>query len=64
MDCERALRLNENSFKALLYRTKAHKGMENMTEFKKCYDGLVERFPQHREQIDEFLKDTENENED
>lgn len=38
--------------------------MENVTEFKKCYDELVERFPQHREQIDEFLKDSENENED
>ncbi|XP_061377524.1 tetratricopeptide repeat protein 12 [Danaus plexippus] len=54
-DCEWALRINENSFKARLYRAKAHKELENSDEYEECRRELEEKFPQHDELIKYFL---------
>lgn len=54
-DCEWALRINENSFKARLYRAKAHKELENSDEYEDCRRELEEKFPQHDELIKYFL---------
>ncbi|CAG9559856.1 unnamed protein product [Danaus chrysippus] len=53
-DCEWAMRINENSFKARLYRAKAHKELENI-EYEECRRELDEKFPQHDDLIKYFL---------
>ncbi|CAH0729244.1 unnamed protein product, partial [Brenthis ino] len=54
-DCEWALRLNENSFKARLYKAKAHQELEENDKLVECKKDLIEKFPQHEELIEYFL---------
>lgn len=54
-DCEWALRLNENSFKARLYKAKAHQELEENDKLEECKKELNEKFPQHEELIEYFL---------
>ncbi|XP_045493828.1 stress-induced-phosphoprotein 1 [Colias croceus] len=54
-DCEWALRLNEKSFKARLYKAKAHKEMEEFDKLEECKKELYEMFPQHDDLITYFL---------
>lgn len=54
-DCHWAIRLNENSFKARLYRAKAHKELEDMDKYEECRKELDEMFPQHEDLIKYFL---------
>lgn len=59
-DAEVALRLNENSFKARLYKAKAHQELEELEEFQESKKELDEMFPQHADLIEYFLKKEEN----
>ncbi|XP_023941789.2 tetratricopeptide repeat protein 12 [Bicyclus anynana] len=54
-DCEWALRLNENSFKARLYKAKAYKELEELDKLEECRRELNEKFPQHDDLIKYFL---------
>lgn len=54
-DCHWAIRLNENSFKARLYRAKAHKELEDTDKYEECRKELDEMFPQHEDLIKYFL---------
>ncbi|XP_028171098.1 tetratricopeptide repeat protein 12-like [Ostrinia furnacalis] len=54
-DCEWAIRLNENSFKARLYAAKAHKELEDMGKYNECRKELDDMFPQHDDLIKYFL---------
>ncbi|XP_050343604.1 RNA polymerase II-associated protein 3 [Nymphalis io] len=56
-DCEWALRLNENSFKARLYTAKAYKELEENDKFEKCKTELKEIFPQHEDLVKYFLNE-------
>ncbi|XP_063533007.1 tetratricopeptide repeat protein 12-like [Cydia strobilella] len=58
-DCEWALKLNENSFKARLYTTKAHKELEETDKLEKCLVELREKFPQHEDLVQYFLEKKE-----
>lgn len=60
-DCEWALRLNENSFKARLYTAKAHQELEEDDKFEECKKELKELFPQHDDLINYFLRKNINE---
>ncbi|CAH2105359.1 unnamed protein product [Euphydryas editha] len=60
-DCEWALRLNENSFKARLYRAKAYQELEEDDKFEECKKELKELFPQHDDLINYFLRKDMNE---
>ncbi|KAJ2952053.1 hypothetical protein O0L34_g4317 [Tuta absoluta] len=66
-DVHWAQRINENSFKARLYRAKAHKELEQQDKLEECRKELDEMFPQHKELIQFFLdkqvKETEEEEE-
>ncbi|XP_068630949.1 tetratricopeptide repeat protein 12-like [Battus philenor] len=55
-DCDLALRLNEKSFKARLYKTKAYKELEDIDKFEECKLEVEEMFPQHNELIAFFLR--------
>ncbi|XP_039749465.1 tetratricopeptide repeat protein 12 [Pararge aegeria] len=55
IDCEWAIRLNENSFKARLYKAKAYKELEEFDKLKECRTELDEKFPQHEDLIKYFL---------
>lgn len=57
-DCDSALRLNEDSYKARLYRAKAHLELES-TEFEGYRKELQDLFPQHEDLTIYFLKKTE-----
>lgn len=63
-DCEWALRLNEDSFKARLYRAKAYQELEDFDKLKECRTELDEKFPQHDDLIKYFLDKKEGINED
>ncbi|KAM3960965.1 tetratricopeptide repeat protein 12 [Aphomia sociella] len=63
-DCDLALRLNEKSFKARLYKAKAHKELEEVEQFEQCKKELHEIFPQHQELINYFLDKKEEVEED
>lgn len=54
-DCDLALRLNENSFKARLYMAKAHRELEVFDKFQEVKKELDEMFPQHEDLIKHFL---------
>ncbi|XP_026755558.2 tetratricopeptide repeat protein 12 [Galleria mellonella] len=54
-DCDLALRLNEKSFKARLYKAKAHKELDEMEEMEHYKKELEETFPQHQDLIEYFL---------
>lgn len=54
-DCEWALRINENSYKARLYKAKAHKELEELDKLEECRAELRETFPQHEELTNYFL---------
>ncbi|XP_059056654.1 tetratricopeptide repeat protein 12-like [Achroia grisella] len=54
-DCDLALRLNEKSFKARLYKTKAYKELDEIEQFEHCKKELEETFPQHQDLIEYFL---------
>ncbi|XP_075971998.1 tetratricopeptide repeat protein 12 isoform X1 [Anticarsia gemmatalis] len=54
-DCYWAIRLNEKSFKARLYKARAHKELEEMEKFEECRKELDEMFPQHKDLIKYFL---------
>ncbi|KAI8424091.1 hypothetical protein MSG28_002699 [Choristoneura fumiferana] len=54
-DCEWALRINENSYKARLYKAKAHKELEEFDKLEECRAELREAFPQHEELTNYFL---------
>lgn len=54
-DCDLAIRLNENSFKARLYRAKAHKELEDMDKYAEARKEVDEMFPQHSDLIKYFL---------
>ncbi|XP_077290956.1 tetratricopeptide repeat protein 12-like [Arctopsyche grandis] len=56
-DCDWALKLNDNSFKARIYRAKAYQGLRNRLQYLKCYEGLLQTHPHRKELIDDFLKD-------
>ncbi|CAG4991586.1 unnamed protein product [Parnassius apollo] len=59
-DCDWALRINEKSFKARLYKAKAYKELEETDEFEKCKREIEEMFPQHHDLIKYFLEKEEN----
>ena len=63
-DCEWALRLNENSFKARLYKAKAYRELEEYDKLEECKKELNEMFPQHEELITYFLDKKEETDED
>ncbi|XP_050670216.1 tetratricopeptide repeat protein 12 [Leptidea sinapis] len=63
-DCEWALRLNESSFKARLYMTKAYKELEEFEKLEEAKKELYEKFPQHGELIQYFLNKKEDLDED
>ena len=63
-DCEWALRLNENSFKARLYKAKAYGELEEYDKLEECKKELNEMFPQHEELITYFLDKKEETDED
>ncbi|XP_041970409.1 tetratricopeptide repeat protein 12 [Aricia agestis] len=54
-DCELALRLNENSFKARLYRAKAYKELDESEKLDISRKELSEMFLQHEDLITYFL---------
>lgn len=54
-DCDMALRLNENSFKAHLYKAKAYKELEETDKLSECRKELDEKFSQHADLIKYFL---------
>lgn len=54
-DCDLALRLNENSFKARLYKAKAFQQLEEVEKLKECRHEIEEKFPQHEDLIKYFL---------
>lgn len=54
-DCDLALRLNENSFKARLYIAKAYKELEELEKLQESRKELDEMFPQHEDLITHFL---------
>ncbi|XP_030030615.2 tetratricopeptide repeat protein 12 [Manduca sexta] len=54
-DCDMALRLNENSFKAHLYKAKAYKELEETDKLVECRKELDEKFSQHADLIKYFL---------
>ncbi|XP_063376978.1 tetratricopeptide repeat protein 12-like [Cydia fagiglandana] len=58
-DCEWALKLNENSFKARLYTAKAHKELEETDRLEECLAELREKFPQHEDLVQYFLEKKE-----
>lgn len=53
-----ALRINENSYKARLYRAKAHKELES-DKFKEFRQELRDSFPQHEDLTKYFLNKKE-----
>lgn len=55
-DCEWALRLNENSFKARIYQARAYKELEDLEKLEECKKELDEKFPQHQNLIKYFLE--------
>lgn len=55
-DCHWALRINENSYKARLYNTKAYKEQENTEKYEECRQDLKETFPQHEELTTTYLE--------
>lgn len=55
-DCEWALRLNENSFKARIYQARAYKELEDLEKLEECKKELDEKFPQHQKLIKYFLE--------
>ncbi|XP_072939717.1 tetratricopeptide repeat protein 12 [Epargyreus clarus] len=55
-DCEWAVRLNENSFKARLYTAKAYKELQDEEKFAESLKELYEKFPQHDDLIKYFLE--------
>lgn len=59
-DCDWALRINEKSFKARLYKTKAYKELEEIDNFDESKREVEEMFPQHQELITYFLSKEEN----
>ncbi|XP_034829954.1 tetratricopeptide repeat protein 12-like isoform X2 [Maniola hyperantus] len=63
-DCEWALRLNENSFKARLYKAKAYKELEEFDKLQECRRELDEMFAQHDDLIKYFLDKKEGIDED
>ncbi|XP_045765463.1 tetratricopeptide repeat protein 12-like isoform X2 [Maniola jurtina] len=63
-DCEWALRLNENSFKARLYKAKAYKELEEFDKLQECRRELDEMFPQHDDLVKYFLDKKEGIDED
>ncbi|XP_048007471.1 tetratricopeptide repeat protein 12 [Leguminivora glycinivorella] len=63
-DCEWALKLNENSFKARLYTAKAYKELEETEKLEECLVGLREKFPQHEDLVQYFLEKKEDKQED
>lgn len=54
-DCDWAIRLNEKSFKARLYKAKAHKELEEMDKYLESRKKLDEMFAQHDDLIKYFL---------
>ncbi|XP_053603534.1 tetratricopeptide repeat protein 12-like [Plodia interpunctella] len=54
-DCDMALRIYENSFKARLYTAKAYKELEELEKYETSRKELDEMFPQHAELITYFL---------
>ncbi|GBP39443.1 Tetratricopeptide repeat protein 12 [Eumeta japonica] len=58
-DCETALRLNEKSYKARIYKAKAHKELEEIDKYEESRKELEEIFPQHKELTDYFLNKKE-----
>lgn len=54
-DCDSALRLNEDSFKARLYQAKAQKELEEFDKLAETRKELDEKFPQHKDLIKYFL---------
>lgn len=58
-DCHWALRLNENSFKARLYRAKAHKELEEFDKLEESRKELDEMFPQHQVCLISLISDIE-----
>ncbi|KAF9814098.1 hypothetical protein SFRURICE_000093 [Spodoptera frugiperda] len=59
-DCDLALRLNENSFRARLYQAKAHKELEEWDKLENCRKELDTMFPQHAELVRDYLDKEEN----
>lgn len=57
-DCDWALRLNENSYKARLYRAKAHKELES-DKFEEFRQELQDTFSQHEDLTKYFLNKKE-----
>ncbi|CAH2071704.1 unnamed protein product, partial [Iphiclides podalirius] len=58
-DCDWALRINEKSFKARLYKAKAYKELGETEKYEECQRELDEMFPQHRELSSYFLNKSE-----
>ncbi|KAI5631495.1 tetratricopeptide repeat protein 12 [Phthorimaea operculella] len=54
-DVHWAQRINENSFKARLYRAKAHKELGQIDKLEECRKELDEKFPEHKELVQYFL---------
>lgn len=54
-DCDLALRLNENSYKARLYKAKAFKELEEIDKYNESWEELKQTFPQHEELTTFFL---------
>lgn len=52
------MKLNKNSFKAKLYQTKAHQKLEETKEYADCYIALLQTYPQYKDVIDDFLKES------
>ncbi|XP_028028879.1 RNA polymerase II-associated protein 3-like isoform X1 [Bombyx mandarina] len=63
-DCDSALRLNEDSYKARLYLTKAYKELEEHDKYETSFNDLENKFPQHRDLTEYFLNKRENFEED
>ncbi|CAG9795314.1 unnamed protein product [Diatraea saccharalis] len=59
-DCDLAIRLNENSFKARLYKTKAYKELEETDKYTECRKELDEMFAHHEDLIKYFLDKKQN----
>lgn len=60
-DCDWALRINEKSFRARLYRARAHKELDDIDNLEECTKELEEMFPQHKELITFFMKTSKEE---
>lgn len=58
-DCYWAQRINENSFKARLYKAKAHKELEQLEQLEECRRELEEMFPEHQDLVIYFLNKKE-----